>query len=97
MVKGDIKRWRTVEKEKLRIGVISENKRILFNKFKEQKDDRAIAALSMAPDSEMTVNPTGLDWGRISKQFVSPMDGFGDYFYSLFGQITHHFSLSGTY
>ncbi|KAG0240368.1 Myb-like DNA-binding domain protein [Mortierella sp. GBA43] len=67
---GSKKRWLERERENLKAGVISENKRILFEAFSEAGDVDGIRALNSVPDSEMMVNTKGLDWNRISQRFV---------------------------
>ena len=71
VVTGENRKWVPKEREQLLIGVISENKRILFEKYSQEGDMAAIKALDSAPDSEMAMNTVGLDWGRISRLFVS--------------------------
>lgn len=71
VISGDSRKWSYRERESLLIGVISENKRLLFEKFSQEGDMRAIRALDTAPDSEMAMNTNGLDWGRISRLFVN--------------------------
>ncbi|KAG0056098.1 Myblike DNAbinding domain-containing protein [Gryganskiella cystojenkinii] len=70
VVTGDFRTWTYKEREQLLIGVISENKRLLFEKYSQEGDMRAIRALDTAPDTEMAMNTVGLDWGRISRLFV---------------------------
>ncbi|KAF9365382.1 Myblike DNAbinding domain-containing protein [Mortierella sp. NVP85] len=67
---GAQKRWTERERQNLRAGVISENKRILFETFSEAGDVDGIRALSSVSDAEMMVNTKGLDWNRISQRFV---------------------------
>ncbi|KAG0284600.1 Myblike DNAbinding domain-containing protein [Linnemannia gamsii] len=62
--------WRPVDREKLKRGVIAENKRLLFEKFLREGNNRAIESLNNAPDVEMMLNTKGLDWKRISQRYV---------------------------
>ncbi|KAF9396680.1 Myb-like DNA-binding domain protein [Mortierella sp. AD011] len=64
------KRWTKKEREDLKRGVISENKRLLFDKFTEAGDIAGIESLDKAPDVEMMLNTKGLDWSRIAQRFV---------------------------
>jgi hypothetical protein len=60
-----------VDRENLKRGVIAENKRLLFEKFLREGNNRAIESLNNAPDVEMMLNTKGLDWKRISQRYVS--------------------------
>ncbi|KAF9923565.1 Myb-like DNA-binding domain protein, partial [Modicella reniformis] len=63
-------RWSERERTNLKAGVISENKRILFEALSEAGDVDGIQSLNSAPDMDMMVNTKGLDWNRISQRFV---------------------------
>ncbi|KAF9433665.1 Myblike DNAbinding domain-containing protein [Entomortierella beljakovae] len=64
------KSWTKEERENLKAGVISENKRLLFEMFTEEGDMAGIQSLDTAPDVQMMLNTKGIDWSRISQRFV---------------------------
>ncbi|KAF9361536.1 Myb-like DNA-binding domain protein [Mortierella sp. AD094] len=64
------KRWSKKEREDLKKGVISENKRLLFDMFTETGDVAGIQSLDKAPDVQMMLNTKGLDWSRIAQRYV---------------------------
>ncbi|KAI1315641.1 dolichyl-P-Man:Man(5)GlcNAc(2)-PP-dolichol alpha-1,3-mannosyltransferase [Mortierella claussenii] len=64
------KRWTREEREQLKKGVISENKRILFEEFSETGNQAGILSLDTVSDLQMMLNTKGLDWTRISRLFV---------------------------
>ncbi|KAG0309453.1 Myb-like DNA-binding domain protein [Dissophora globulifera] len=70
-ITGQLRRWSERERRDLRDGVISENKRMLFEGFSEAGDLRAIASLAKVPDIQMMLNTKGLDWRRISQRHAS--------------------------
>ncbi|KAF9930152.1 Myb-like DNA-binding domain protein [Linnemannia zychae] len=65
-----LKSWTKMERERLKQGVIAENKRLLFEKFLQEGNSRAIESLNHAPDVDMMINTKGLDWKRISQRYV---------------------------
>ncbi|KAF8947706.1 Myblike DNAbinding domain-containing protein [Haplosporangium gracile] len=64
------KYWSSVDRVNLKLGVIAENKRLLFEKFLREGNNRAIESLNNAPDVDMMLNTKGLDWKRISQRYV---------------------------
>ncbi|KAG0360112.1 Myb-like DNA-binding domain protein [Gamsiella multidivaricata] len=70
IVTGKMRRWTDQERESLKAGVISENKRILFNEFTKAGNEAGIRSLQTAADIQMMLNTQGLNWSRISQRFV---------------------------
>ncbi|KAF9202772.1 Myb-like DNA-binding domain protein [Haplosporangium sp. Z 27] len=64
------KRWTKVERENLKAGVISENKRLLFDAFSANGDIEGIKSLDTASDVQMMLNTKDLDWSRIAQRYV---------------------------
>ncbi|KAG0251683.1 Myb-like DNA-binding domain protein [Mortierella polycephala] len=67
---GKSRRWTEQERDSLKHGVISENKRILFDFFSRTGDVAGIAYLDRAPEIQMMLNTKQLNWTRISQRFV---------------------------
>ncbi|KAF9183629.1 Myb-like DNA-binding domain protein [Haplosporangium sp. Z 767] len=67
---GESRRWTEQERDSLKQGVISENKRILFDFFSRTGDVAGIVYLDRAPEIQMMLNTKQLDWTRISQRFV---------------------------
>ncbi|KAF9108041.1 Myblike DNAbinding domain-containing protein [Mortierella sp. GBA35] len=70
IVTQKMKAWSKVDRANLKRGVIAENKRLLFEKFLKEGNNRAIESLINAPEVEMMLNTKGLDWKRISQRYV---------------------------
>jgi len=70
-ITGKMRKWTQREREQLKAGVVSENKRLLFDAFLAAKDMAGIQSLSKRSDIQMMLNTKGLDWTRISQRFVS--------------------------
>ncbi|KAF9113018.1 Myb-like DNA-binding domain protein [Mortierella sp. AM989] len=71
VVAQNAKRWTKEECENLKAGVISENKRLLFDMFSESGDIAGIQSLHTAPDVQMMLNTKGLDWSRIAQRYAA--------------------------
>ncbi|KAF8924231.1 hypothetical protein EDD21DRAFT_366344 [Dissophora ornata] len=69
-ITGKMRKWTQREREQLKAGVVSENKRLLFDAFLAAKDMAGIQSLSKRSDIQMMLNTKGLDWTRISQRFV---------------------------
>ncbi|KAF8931920.1 Myblike DNAbinding domain-containing protein [Dissophora ornata] len=70
-ITGKVRKWTQREREQLKTGVVSENKRLLFDTFLAAKDMAGIQSLSKSSDIQMMHNTKELDWTRISQRFSS--------------------------
>ena len=63
--------WTEVEREKLKKGVIAENRRMFIDQLIEAGEAPDSLPPNAVSDLDLMLNTKGLDWHRISEQFVS--------------------------